>query len=172
MGYNMKTIKVFGKRFIMTATMEQLDNAILLATQAHWGQLDKAGAPYILHPMRVMMRMPTIEGKIVAIGHDLIEDTDVTVKDLVHADWPERCIMAIDCITKCPNETYNEYLDRVISDILASECKLEDMRDNSNIYRLQKVAKHHLNMIAKYHKGALRILEVYPEFSSRFELIT
>ena len=156
----------------MKATMEQLDNAILLATQAHHGQLDKAGAPYILHPMRVMMRMPTTEGKIVAIGHDLIEDTYVTIKDLVYNGWPEVCIMAIDCITKCPNETYNEYLNRVISDVLASECKLEDMRDNSNIYRLQKIAKHHLNMIAKYHKGALRILKSHPEFAPRFKLIT
>jgi len=156
----------------MTATMEQLDNAILLATKAHHGQIDKAGAPCILHPLRVMMRMYDIEGKIVAVGHDLLEDTDITIKDLVNEGWPDKCVGAIDCMTKCPNETYDEYLDRVISDVLASECKLEDMRDNSNIYRLQMVAKHHLRMIEKYHKGALRILKVYPKFSGRFQLIT
>jgi len=155
----------------MAATMAQLQNAILLSTKAHYGQYDKAGAPYILHPIRVMMRMPTIEGKIVAIGHDIIEDTPITIADLVREDWPDECVYAIDSMTKCKNEKYSDYLDRVISDPLASECKLEDMRDNSNIYRLQKVAKHHLRMIAKYHKGATRILKAYPEFAPRFTLI-
>ncbi len=155
----------------MSATMEQLQNAISLATSAHFGQYDKAGAPYILHPMRVMMRMPTVEGKIVAIGHDVIEDTSITIADLVKEDWPDECVCSIDSMTKCVSETYTAYLDRVISDLLASECKLEDMRDNSNIYRLQKVAKHHLRMIAKYHKGATRILKAHPQFAPRFTLI-
>lgn len=155
----------------MTDTMRTLEKAIIIATNAHMGQFDKAGAPYILHPLRVMMRMTTIKGKIVAVCHDLIEDTDVTLKDLVSEGFSDDVVVAIDCMTKCEHETYNQYLNRVISDKLASECKLEDMRDNSNIYRLNKVRDKHLRMIAKYHKGALRILEAHPEFASRFQLI-
>jgi len=156
----------------MKATMQQLDDAIMLASKAHHKQRDKAGAPYILHPLRVMMRMSTIEGKIVAISHDLIEDTYVTIKDLIDNGCPDVCVHAIDCLTRRQNESYTKYLSRVVSDKLASECKLEDMRDNSNIYRLHKVAKDHLNMIKKYHKGVFYILATYPEFISKFELIT
>lgn len=156
----------------MTNTMTHLESAIIIATNAHMGQFDKAGAPYILHPLRVMMRMPTIEGKIVAVCHDLIEDTSITLRDLVYEGFTDQVVCAIDSMSKCENEPYNDYLDRVISDKLASECKLEDMRDNSNIYRLQKIAKRHLEMIAKYHKGALRILEAHPEFTPKFQLIS
>lgn len=155
----------------MTDTMRHLEKAIIIASNAHMGQFDKAGAPYILHPLRVMMRMVTLKGKIVAVLHDVIEDTHVTLKDLFLEGFTDDVIFAIDCMTKCKGEPYNDYLDRVISDKLASECKLEDMRDNSNIYRLNKVASKHLRMIAKYHKGALRILETHPEFASRFQLI-
>jgi (p)ppGpp synthase/HD superfamily hydrolase len=151
--------------------MRHLETAIIIATNAHMGQFDKAGAPYILHPLRVMMRMTTIKGKIVGVCHDLIEDTHITLKDLVSEGFSDDVICAIDCMTKCPGESYNAYLNRVISDVLASECKLEDMRDNSNIYRLNKVRKKHLQMIAKYHKGALRILEAHPQFEHRFKLI-
>jgi len=152
--------------------MNHLENAIIIATNAHMGQFDKAGAPYILHPLRVMMRMPTIDGKIVAIFHDVIEDTAVTLKDLIFEGFTDKVVCAIDSMTRCKNEAYDAYLNRVISDKLTSECKLEDMRDNSNIYRLHKIAKHHLKMIAKYHKGTLKILEAHPEFASKFQLIT
>lgn len=155
----------------MTDTMHHLEKAILIATNAHMGQFDRAGAPYILHPLRVMMRMTTIKSKIVAVCHDLVEDTFITLKDLVNEGFSDDVVCAIDCMTKCKNEAYNAYLDRVISDKLASECKLEDMRDNSNLYRLNKIAQKHLDMIAKYHKGTLRILEAYPEFAHRFQLV-
>lgn len=164
--------RILNRKIIMTNTMQHLETAIVIATNAHSGQFDKTEVPYILHPLRVMMRMPTIKGKIVAVCHDLIEDTDVTLKDLVYEGFSDDVVCAIDCITRCKEESYNAYLDRVISDKLASECKLEDMRDNSNIYRIQKIAKHHLKMIAKYHKGALRILDTYPEFEYKFKLIT
>jgi len=156
----------------MINTMRHLEKAIIIATNAHMGQFDKAGAPYILHPLRVMMRMTTIEGKIVAVCHDLIEDTHITLRDLIFEGFSDQVVCAIDSMTKRKNEAYNAYLNRVISDKLASECKLENMRDNSNIHRLQKIAKHHLKMIAKYRKGALRILDAHPEFAPRFQLIT
>jgi len=155
----------------MSNNMRLLEKAIVIATNAHMGQFDKAGAPYILHPLRVMMRMSTIESKIVAVCHDLIEDTYITLKDLMNEGFPDDIIFSIDCMTKCRGEDYNAYLDRVISDKMASECKLEDMRDNSNIYRLNKIKDKHLKMIEKYHKGALRILEAWPEFNIRFRLI-
>lgn len=152
-------------------SMTNLEKAIVIATNAHMGQLDKGGAPYILHPLRVMMRMETIAGKIIALFHDVVEDTHITIEDLMNEGFSGTVLDAIDCVTKRGGETYNEYINRVISNSLSAECKLEDMRDNSNIYRILKVRKEHMRMIAKYHKAAMTILETYPQFRSRFELI-
>ncbi len=156
----------------MCASMTQLDKAIRLATHAHFGQKDRAGAPYILHPIRVMMNVTTIEGKIVGICHDIIEDTYVTKTDLIKMKFPDVCISAIDCMTRREHESYDSYIQHVISNKLASKCKLEDMKDNSNIYRLQKIHKRQLDMISKYHKATFKILDAYPELASRFELIS
>ncbi len=149
-----------------------LDKAIMIATEAHFGLRDKAGAPYILHPMRVMMAMDTIEGKIVGILHDTIEDTDVTLVMLLEEGLSEKNVHSIDCMTRRKGETYQDFLVRIVSDEIASECKLKDMRDNGNIFRLHQVERKHLSMIKKYHKGAKFILEHRPEMKRFFTLIT
>lgn len=155
----------------MNDSMANLEKAIVIATNAHIGQLDKGGAPYILHPMRVMMRMETIPGKILALFHDIVEDTHINIEDLTNEGFSDAVIDGVDCITKRNGESYNNYIERVISNPLSAECKLEDMRDNSNIYRILKVKKEHIKMITKYHKATMKILEAYPQFKSRFELI-
>lgn len=68
--------------------MANLEKAILIATKAHEGQKDKAGKPYILHPLRVMLRMKTTKDMMAAILHDVVEDTDVTLDDLREHGFP------------------------------------------------------------------------------------
>jgi len=69
--------------------LKLLDKAIMISTNAHYKQTDKAGIPYILHPIRVMMNVKTIPEKIVAILHDTLEDTELTIGDLICFDYPQ-----------------------------------------------------------------------------------
>ncbi|MCY7332168.1 MAG: hypothetical protein LH649_05810 [Pseudanabaena sp. CAN_BIN31] len=89
--------------------------AIAIAYQAHDGQIDKAGKPYISHPLTVMAQMDTIESKIVAVLHDAIEDSDLTIADLVKQGFPEFITEAIAAITKLDGELYENYILRVKS---------------------------------------------------------
>src|SRR2546430_1849081 len=77
-----------------------LDKAIQIATQAHQGQKDRCGQPYIMHPIRVMNRVNGVEEKMVAILHDVVEDTDWTFEQLRKEGFPEQILQALDCVTK------------------------------------------------------------------------
>jgi (p)ppGpp synthase/HD superfamily hydrolase len=80
--------------------MPSLENAIQLAIRAHKGQKDKAGAPYIFHPLRVMLRMESETEKIIAILHDVIEDSKFTIQDLQDAGYSEEILEVIDYLTR------------------------------------------------------------------------
>ena len=80
--------------------MATLEQAISLAAKQHEGQVDKANAPYILHPLRVMLNVPTIEHKIVAVLHDILEDTETTIEDLYQFGFQSHIIDAIVALTK------------------------------------------------------------------------
>ena len=88
--------------------MSPLESAILLAVQSHQGQRDKGGAPYILHPLRMMLRMRSEVEMIVAILHDVVEDTQHTLVDLQQAGYSEQVLEAVDCLTRRDGETYEE----------------------------------------------------------------
>jgi GTP diphosphokinase / guanosine-3',5'-bis(diphosphate) 3'-diphosphatase len=97
---------------------ELLDKAIALAQTAHANQVDKAGAPYIGHPLRVMNSLSTVAEKIVGVLHDSIEDSELTLKDLENAGFPDEIIEAIEAITKRPHEDYQAYLNRVMGNAI------------------------------------------------------
>jgi (p)ppGpp synthase/HD superfamily hydrolase len=83
----------------MTQTLER---AIAIAATAHAGQVDKGGAPYILHPLKVMLRMSTLEQRIVAVLHDVVEDCGVSLDDLREEGFSEEVLSAIESVTKVP----------------------------------------------------------------------
>jgi GTP diphosphokinase / guanosine-3',5'-bis(diphosphate) 3'-diphosphatase len=89
-----------------------LEEAIKIATKAHKGQVDKAGKPYILHPLRVMLKMPSIELMIIAVLHDGIEDSTLTCEDLRQKGFPETIISAVEALTKSEDETYEDFIKR------------------------------------------------------------
>lgn len=114
-----------------------LVHAINLAYQAHEGQVDKAGAPYILHCLRVANAMVTTDEKIVALLHDVVEDTEITFEYLEHEGFSEEVVTAVKAITRELEETYNDYLLRVARNELAYKVKLADMLDNSDVTRFK-----------------------------------
>ena len=91
-------------------TYATLGDAIALAAEAHQIQKGKSGAPYIMHPIRVMMQMNTDDERVVAILHDVIEDTEVTLDQLLQDGYPEHIVLAVQHLTKFTNATYHGYI--------------------------------------------------------------
>lgn len=140
--------------------MHLIELALEIAVNAHRGQTDLAGQPYILHPLRLAAQAKSTNTIAVAILHDVVEDTSVTLDDLRNAGIPEYIVNAVDCITwrQSENEPYKDYLLRVRSNDLSWEVKILDIRDNMNLARLPVVTKKDLNRVKKYH-GGLAFLE-------------
>jgi (p)ppGpp synthase/HD superfamily hydrolase len=138
---------------------EMLGKMLVIATNAHAGQFDRGGRPYILHPLKVMHYLKTDDEELqcIALGHDVIEDTDVTYKDLIDAGMSARVLSGISALTKMPGETYDEYKERVLSNEDAMRVKLCDLRHNTDIRRLKGVTEKDLERIAKYQRFYLEI---------------
>jgi guanosine-3',5'-bis(diphosphate) 3'-pyrophosphohydrolase len=138
---------------------EMLDKMLVIATNAHHGQFDKGGRPYILHPLRVMsyIKEDDEELQCIALGHDVIEDTKVTYKELRDAGISERVINGIWRLTKQPGQTYEEYKEGVFSSVDAMKVKLCDLRHNTDIRRLKGVTEKDIARIAKYQTFYLEI---------------
>ena len=119
--------------------MATLEEAILLAVQAHHGQMDKGGFPYILHPLRIMSRMRTETEMIVAVLHDVIEDTEVTLDDLREKGFSDEVIAAVDSLSRRENESYKDFIKRIKLNPLAVQVKFGDLEDNMDIRRLNSI---------------------------------
>ena len=87
-------------------TENLLDKAVSIAKFAHQGQVDKAGVDYINHPIRVMNAVDDVKEKIVAVLHDVVEDSDITLEDLRKQGFEDDVVIAVGCLTKVPGETY------------------------------------------------------------------
>ena len=130
-----------------------LDRAIELAKQHHEGQTDKAGKPYIEHPLRVMNQVESEEEKIVAVLHDIVEDTNISLNDLRNEGFSEEVVSAVECLTKQDGENYDSYIERISFNPLAVKIKLADLEDNSDLTRLPEVTDKDLERIEKYDKA-------------------
>lgn len=129
-----------------------LGNMLVLATNAHAGQFDKGGKPYILHPITVMHKLKTTDEELqcIALGHDVIEDTKTTYEDLRNAGMSERVIEGIRCLTKVPGQTYDEYKEIVMSNVDAMLVKKQDLRTNSDLSRLKGITEKDQQRTIKY----------------------
>ncbi len=126
--------------------------AISIATKAHDGQFDKAGKPYISHPLAVMAQMDNLESKIVAVLHDAIEDSDLKITDLVQQGFPAFIVEAIAAITKQEGELYEGYILRVKSNAIARKVKLADLTHNMDISRIANPTERDFQRLSKYQK--------------------
>ena len=129
-----------------------LDTMLVIVTNAHHGQYDRGGNPYILHPLKVMHYLKSDDEELmcIALGHDVIEDTKVTYKDLRDAGITERVIKGIRALTKQPGQTYDEYKEGVFASVDAMRVKMADLRHNTDIRRLKGVTEKDFDRIAKY----------------------
>ncbi|GED25145.1 hypothetical protein BAG01nite_12470 [Brevibacillus agri] len=135
--------------------MSTLEKAIALAAQAHAGQTDKGGNPYILHPLRVMLNMPTDETKIAAVLHDVLEDTAVTVADLQAAGFSEPVIAAVIALTRREGEAYEDFIRRAKQDAIARQVKLGEIEDNMDLSRILEPTEQDYERRKRYEKAAL-----------------
>lgn len=132
---------------------------LVLATNAHAGQYDKGGMPYILHPLKVMhyLKNADEEQQCIALGHDIVEDCGVTYADLKEQGFTDRIIDGIRALTKVPGETYDEYKEKVFANEDAMRVKMADLRHNTDIRRLKGVTEKDIRRMAKYHAFYLEI---------------
>lgn len=137
--------------------MPNLEKAIQIAATAHNGQTDKGGKPYILHPLRVMIQMDSEAAMIVAVLHDVVEDSEYTFDNLKAFGFSNEIITAVKYLTKQEGEPYETYLQRIKSNSLARQVKLADLKDNMNLQRLQNITSKDVERQEKYAK-AVQIL--------------
>ena len=137
--------------------MDNLDKAVKIACKAHAGQVDKAGQPYILHPLRLMLKFQNEQERIVAVLHDVIEDSDLTRDDLITCGFSKTIVNALDCLSKKENERYENFINRILSNELARKIKIEDIKDNLDLTRIESINNEDLKRVLKYH-NALRVL--------------
>jgi len=142
--------------------MATLDCAIQIAAQAHKGQKDKYDAPYILHPIRVMMRVKSEIEKIVAILHDVIEDSDLTLDDLKNEGFSTEVVEAVDALSKRDGEAYDDYINRTTLNKIAINVKLADLEDNMDLRRIDVVTEKNKESMAIYHNAWLKLVKLVP----------
>ena len=133
--------------------MTALEKALALALKAHAGQKDKADQPYILHPLRVMVQMEDSRAKIVALLHDVLEDSEITLNELSQAGFEDEILQAVDCLTKRDGEDYFAYLERVAQNKLARQVKMADLKDNLDVTRLKEITPADRQRLNKYLKA-------------------
>ncbi|MDU0344021.1 HD domain-containing protein [Bosea rubneri] len=141
--------------------MGNLERAIEIAAAAHASQTDKAGAPYISHPLRVALgfiRAGDEERAIIAVLHDVIEDSALTAADLRREGFSQAIVEAVEALTRPNEETYRDFILRAASNELARPVKVADLKDNLSRARLAHLpADEREKLLAKYD-GALKIL--------------
>lgn len=143
--------------------LKQLLHAAKIANEAHAGQTDRAGKPYIEHPMRVAQRTATIDEYVVAMLHDVAEDCPDWPLSRLAEHFPAHVIDALDCLTKRPGEDYGAFIERVAVNPLAARVKLADLADNMDLARLPKVTPKDLDRQAKYERARQRLLDALAE---------
>ena len=133
--------------------MATLERAIEIAVKAHAGQVDKAGQPYVLHPLRMMLAVTTPEARLAAVLHDVVEDTAVTLDELRAEGFPASVLEAVDALTKRENEDYEAFIRRVAPNPIAREVKLADLRDNSDLSRIAEPTERDFARVEKYRRA-------------------
>lgn len=133
--------------------MDILSAAIAFAALKHAGQVDKAGAPYIFHPLRLMVGLESSGPELMAIAvlHDVVEDCDVSLDDLRALGMPERVVVGVDALSRRADESYNDFIGRAMLNRDALIVKRADLLDNMNLSRIRSAR------LERYKKALARI---------------
>ena len=136
--------------FFEELIMTTLERAIAIAAAAHAGQVDKAGQPYILHPLRVMLRVTTEHERMAAVLHDVVEDTGVSLQQLIAEGFPPQVIAAVDALTKRPGESRVQAAQRAATNLIGREVKLADNAENMDLTRIQNPSARDFARVEEY----------------------
>lgn len=134
---------------------EMTKKALKLCFNAHKDQLDKSGVPYVFHPFHLADKMNDENTTIVALLHDIVEDTDYTLKDLREMGFNEEVLGAIELMTHGDDVPYMDYVAKIKENPIAKKVKLADLRHNSDITRLDTITQKDLDRAEKYKKAIL-----------------
>ncbi len=144
-----------------------LERAIRLAVKVHKGQKDRAGKPYILHVLRVMMAGTKTDEQLLGALHDVLERSSLNVAELELKGFPPRVLKALVHISRRPDEDYAAYIDRVAQDELAVRVKLHDLRDKMDLRQVTELSpadlKRYNRQLAAFHKLRQLVAEPRPE---------
>ncbi len=136
--------------------------AIKLCFEAHKDQEDKSGMPYVLHPFHLAEQMEDEDTTVVALLHDVIEDTDYTLEDLKKMGFPQQILDALALLTHEEGVPYMTYVEAISHNPVATAVKKADLRHNSDLSRLDVVDQKALDRTEKYRR-ALELLEKSPD---------
>jgi (p)ppGpp synthase/HD superfamily hydrolase len=146
---------------------KMLGLAIEIAVEAHKGQEDKGGLPYILHPLHLMNQlMFDIELAIIAVLHDVVEDSEWTIEGLEGEGFSERVVSALVLLTHNPDDSYDEYIEKISTNLDAVLVKRKDLEHNTDVTRLKGLRPKDLKRMAKYHRAFIRLEEAKTAISS------
>lgn len=132
--------------------------AMKISFDAHKEQTDKNGIPYIYHPIHLAEQMDDENSICVALLHDVVEDTDITLEELKREGFPDEVVTALKLLTHDDKVPYMEYVRAVKGNPIATKVKLADLRHNSDLSRMDVVDEKALKRVEKY-KEAIKILE-------------
>jgi hypothetical protein len=135
---------------------DTLEDAIILACTAHRRQVDKAGAPYILHPLRVMQGVSGDERRIAAVLHDVVEDCGIDPAAIA-ARFGDAVADAVIALSRQEGEEYDAFIDRCARNPIARDVKRADIADNLDLSRLPAVTPRDHERVAKYRRALDRL---------------
>lgn len=137
-----------------------VERAILLATHAHLGQVDKLGEPYILHPLRVMLAVPPVPKlRALAVSHDTLEDTSLTAQDFLQEGFGQDFIDSLVALTRNDGEDYLDFVRRAAADPDSCVVKEFDIRDNMMPSRMLRLDQDTRNRLYLKYDAALAVLQ-------------
>ena len=134
--------------------------AIKLMYEKHKDQVDKAGMPYVLHPLHVAEKMDNEVTTTVALLHDIVEDTDVTFEQLSEYGFSQKVVDALKCLTHKPDVEYFDYIKEIAKNPVATIVKIADLEHNSDLTRLDEISESDLLRVQKYSKSLEYLKEV------------
>ncbi len=140
--------------------MNNLETAVIIAAQAHQGQIDKAGMPYLLHPLRLMLKQNSLEAMITAVLHDVVEDTDISLDQIAEAGFSPAVIDAIRLLTYDKENPYLDYIKEIAGNSIARQVKLADLIDNMDLSRFPAPQMKDFLRLEKYKSAYQYLMQV------------
>jgi (p)ppGpp synthase/HD superfamily hydrolase len=154
--------RAYFRTFALSHSAMDLETAIGIAVEAHRGQKDRAGAPYILHPLRMMFRVQTEAERMAAVLHDVVEDTDWTLDALRERGFPDEVVDAVDHLTRRDGESYDEFVTRAAAHPVARRVKLADLEDNMDVRRTGTLSDKDVERLGRYLRAWRRLTHDLP----------